>query len=165
MRTSLRILKLASPLAAIALLSACSGGAESESKDAAAPSTTTEAAAPAAADPAAAPAAAVTFASLTPNEANGANVFKQCLACHSLKEGENKVGPSMHGLVGRPSGQVAGFNYSAANKNSGKTWDEETMFAYLEAPQKAIPGTKMAFAGLKKPQDRADVIAYIKSHD
>ena len=67
------------------------------------------------------------------------------------------------GVVDRLAGTVAGFSYSAANKNSGITWTPEKIFTYLEAPQKTIPGTKMTFAGLKTPQDRADVIAYLKT--
>jgi cytochrome c len=160
------VAKLGLPLAALLVVSACSGGekapeapAADTNTTAAAPAADTNAAAPA---DAAAPAAAVTFASLTGSAEAGEKVFKQCMACHSVKAGENKVGPSLNGIVGRAAGQVAGFNYSTANKNSGKTWDEETMFAYLEDPRGAIPGTKMAFAGLKKPQDRADVIAYLK---
>ena len=70
---------------------------------------------------------------------------------------------SLHAIIGRHSGEIPGFAYSTANKNSGIVWSEEELFKYLEAPQKVIPGTKMAFAGLKKPQDRADVIAYLKS--
>jgi cytochrome c len=78
-------------------------------------------------------------------------------------KGVNRVGPSLHGIVGRKAGTVAGFNYSTANKNSGVTWDEKTLFVYLENPRKFMPGTKMAFAGLKQPQQRADVIAYLKT--
>jgi cytochrome c len=97
------------------------------------------------------------------NAANGAKVFAQCKACHVTDKGVNRVGPSLHGIVGRKSGTVAGFNYSTANKNSGVTWDEKTLFTYLENPRKFMPGTKMAFAGLKQPQQRADVIAYLKT--
>ena len=165
MRMTKSVLKLASPVMVLALLSACSGGAD-DSEEADAPAADTSASAPAAAPGAAAPAAAaVTYASLTGVEANGEKVFKQCMACHSIKAGENRVGPSLHGIIGRTAGQVAGFSYSTANKNSGKVWNEETIFTYLEAPQKFIPGTKMAFAGLKQAQDRADVIAYLKTHD
>jgi cytochrome c len=97
------------------------------------------------------------------NAANGAKVFAQCKACHVTDKGVNRVGPSLHGIVGRKAGTVAGFNYSTANKNSGVTWDEKTLFVYLENPRKFMPGTKMAFAGLKQPQQRADVIAYLKT--
>ena len=156
-------------IASVAALSlaACSGG-EKKAEEAAAP----EAAAPAdataaapAADTAAAPAAAapVAYASLTGDAAAGEKTFAQCKACHQVEAGKNGVGPSLAGIVGRTAGQVAGFNYSAANKGSSVTWSEETLFEYLEAPQKFMPGTKMAFAGLKKPQDRANVIAYLKT--
>ncbi len=68
----------------------------------------------------------------------------------------------MGGLFGRKTGQAEGFSYSKANKDKGITWDEDTLFEYLLAPKKYIPGTKMVFAGLKKEQDRADLIAYLK---
>lgn len=142
-------------------LAACSGGEKKAEETA-----TTEAAAPADATVAtAAPAAAtpVAYASLTGDPVAGEKTFAQCKACHQAVEGKNGVGPSLAGIVGRTAGQVAGFSYSAANKNSGIVWKEETMFEYLEAPQKFMPGTKMAFAGLKKPQDRANVIAYLKT--
>ncbi len=73
------------------------------------------------------------------------------------------VGPSLAGIVGRAAGSVAGYSYSNANKNSGITWTPEKMFQYLEKPARVVPGTKMAFAGLSKAQDRADVIAYLKA--
>jgi cytochrome c len=145
-------------------LAACSGGEKKAEETA-----TTEASAPTdaapPADTAAAPAAAtpVTYASLTGDPVAGEKTFAQCKACHQAVAGKNGVGPSLAGIIGRTAGQVAGFNYSAANKNSGVVWKEETMFEYLEAPQKFMPGTKMAFAGLKKPQDRANVIAYLKT--
>ena len=71
-------------------------------------------------------------------------------------------GPNLGGLFGRVSGTTEGFAYSAANKNKGVKWDETTLYDYLLNPKKYIPGTKMVFAGLKKPQDRADLIAYLK---
>jgi cytochrome c len=167
MRNQAGFSALALGTAALLALAGCSGG-ESESDDTAATETTapaTNEAAPAAANATAAPAAAtVSYASLTGDAVHGEKVFIQCKTCHVVDEGQNRVGPSLHGIIGRPAGQVAGFNYSAANKNSGKVWNEETIFEYLEAPQKFIPGTKMTFAGLKNPQDRADVIAYLKTH-
>jgi cytochrome c len=107
---------------------------------------------------AAAPAAAQMPAG---NAAAGEKVFAQCKTCHVVEKGVNRVGPSLHGVVGRKSGTVPGFKYSAANQKSGVTWTAPVLFQYLEAPMKFMPGTKMAFAGLKKPQDRADVIAFL----
>lgn len=147
--------------AALALVG-CSGG-ETETEDTA----STETAAPAANETAAAEPAAtattVAYSTLTGDPVKGEKVFVQCKTCHVVDPGQNRVGPSLAALIGRKAGTVEGFNYSPANKNSGKTWDEETLYTYLEAPQKFIPGTKMAFAGLKNPQDRADVIAYLKT--
>jgi cytochrome c len=97
------------------------------------------------------------------NAAAGEKVFAQCKTCHVAEKGVNRVGPSLHGVVGRKSGTVPNYKYSAANLKSGAVWTEATLFKYLEAPMKFMPGTKMAFAGLKKPQDRADVIAYLKT--
>lgn len=95
---------------------------------------------------------------------HGATVFKKCAVCHSIKEGENRVGPSLHGIIGRHSGEAPGFNYSAANKNSGIVWSQQELFVYLQNPQKKVPGTKMAFPGLPKAEDRADVIAYLQEN-
>lgn len=95
--------------------------------------------------------------------ANGAKVFVQCKACHVTTAGVNRIGPSLHAVVGRKAGTVPGYAYSVANKTSGLTWTPAELFTYLEAPRKVVPGTKMSFAGLKKPQDRADVIAYLQT--
>lgn len=131
----------------------------------------------AAATPAAAPAAAsapaagavvlaVTDASgatLSGDATKGAATFRQCQTCHVKEIGVNKVGPSLAGIVGRPAGSVPGFNYSAANKGSGITWSEQELYVYLENPRAKIPGTTMAFVGIKDSQKRADLIAYLKT--
>lgn len=96
--------------------------------------------------------------------AKGKKVYNKCKACHSLKAGKNKIGPSLHGVMGRAAGAVEGFKYSKAMMKSGLTWDEETLAKYLEKPKKVVPGTKMAFAGLKKKKQRDNVIAYIKEN-
>jgi cytochrome c len=96
----------------------------------------------------------------------GATVFKQCMACHQLgTSARNGIGPVLNGVVGRPAGIYPGYSYSSANKNSGLVWDEQTLTRYLRAPAELVPGTKMIFFGLKKSQDVADVIAYLKQFD
>jgi cytochrome c len=72
------------------------------------------------------------------------------------------LGPNLNGLFGRKTGSVGDYAYTDANRAKGVIWGEETLFEYLENPKKYIPGTKMAFAGLKKTQERADVIAFLK---
>ena len=95
--------------------------------------------------------------------AKGAIVFNQCKVCHVVEKGVNRVGPSLWGVVGRKSGSVPGYTYSKANKESGIVWTAAELNTYLEAPQKVVKGTKMAFAGLKKPEDRANVIAFLST--
>merc|ERR1712085_126840 len=77
--------------------------------------------------------------------------------------GAHKQGPNLSGFFGRQSGQAEGYSFSSANKKSGVTWGDETLFDYLENPKKYIKGTKMVFAGIKKPQERKDLIAYMKT--
>lgn len=94
--------------------------------------------------------------------AAGQAVFKtQCSACHAVIEGKTLVGPSLFGVAGRPAGQVAGFHYSQANKDSGLTWDEATLDRYLTKPQAVVPHTIMPYAGLADAGKRADLIAYL----
>jgi cytochrome c len=96
--------------------------------------------------------------------AAGAAVFKtQCSICHSVAEGKNLVGPSLFGVVGRQAGQVPGFHYSPANKDSGLTWDAPTLDRYLTDPQAVVPKTIMPYAGLKDDAKRANLIAYLST--
>ncbi|WP_374942197.1 c-type cytochrome [Sphingomonas sp.] len=106
----------------------------------------------------------VKYASYTGDATKGADVFVTCKTCHAIEAGVNKIGPSLHDVVGRKAGQIPGFAYSPANKNSGITWTEDKLFQYLEKPQRVVPGTKMTFAGFTDPQKRADVIAYLKAN-
>ncbi|MFT4150362.1 MAG: cytochrome c family protein [Paracoccaceae bacterium] len=99
--------------------------------------------------------------------AKGQVVFKKCLACHSVEPGApSKVGPNLHDVVGRKSGTFEGFKYSPAMLKMGEeghVWTPEEIDKLIEAPMKNFPGIKMAFPGLKKPEERADVIAYLIS--
>jgi len=96
----------------------------------------------------------------------GQRSFNKCLPCHAIGPGaENKVGPELNGLDGRHSGTVAGFNYSEANKNSGIVWDEAMFKDYIRTPQAKIPGTKMTFDGITRPQEIDDLWAYLKQFD
>lgn len=93
----------------------------------------------------------------------GKKLFKdRCTQCHVIDSSASKTGPTLNGLIGRKSGTVPGFGYSQANKKKGIVWSRETLFDYLKDPKKYIPGTSMIFPGLKKPQDRADLIAFIE---
>ena len=95
----------------------------------------------------------------------GAKVFKKCAACHSIKEGgANKIGPALWGVLGRPAGSVPGYKYSKAMAAHGKNWSFEEMNGFLIKPKDWIKGTKMSFAGLKKPEERAAVILYMNEN-
>ncbi|WP_298871356.1 cytochrome c family protein [uncultured Bradyrhizobium sp.] len=98
--------------------------------------------------------------------AAGEKVFVVCKACHQIGDSaKNGVGPVLNGLIGRKSGSVEGYNYSDANKNSGITWNEVTFSEYIKDPKAKIPGTKMAFAGIKDEQKIKDLIAYLHTYD
>lgn len=99
------------------------------------------------------------------DSAAGAKVFRKCKACHDVGESaKSKVGPILNGIVGRPAGTFESFSYSSAMTTAagnGLVWTEENIAEFLTKPKKFMPGTKMAFAGLRKEKDRANVIAYL----
>lgn len=130
-------------------LAACSGGEKT-----AAPKT--EAPAPAVVQ--------VTDVSLLTGDADAGRVgFGQCRSCHAVEAGANRVGPSLHGVVGRTVGTEPGYRYSTAMAAAGGVWDDQHLFDYLEKPREVIPGTKMTYVGIKDAQRRADIIAYLKT--
>jgi cytochrome c len=93
---------------------------------------------------------------------SGETIFKRyCAVCHSVEAGKNKIGPSLHGVVGRPAGTAPNYSYSDANKKSGITWTEANLDKYLTNPRAMVPGTKMLFAGIKDPEQRKAVISYL----
>ncbi|MGE4373678.1 MAG: cytochrome c family protein [Xanthobacter sp.] len=98
----------------------------------------------------------------------GEKVAKKCAACHNFKEGQgSKVGPELYGVVGRETATFPGFKYTEAMKEHGGKWDALALNTYLTNPKQVVPGTSMAFAGLRKAEDRANLIAYLNSlsHD
>ena len=98
--------------------------------------------------------------------AAGKTSFNKCLACHAIGEGaKNKVGPVLNGLDGRKSGTAADYNYSDANKNSGITWNEAVFKEYIKDPKAKIPGTKMAFTGIKSEHEIDNLWAYVAQFD
>ena len=97
--------------------------------------------------------------------AKGAEVFKKCGACHNAeKGGPNQLGPNFWGVLGEPVGQGHGFAFSDALAKKGGTWNWDNLSQWLTSPKAFAPGTKMTFAGLGNPQDRANVIAYLNQH-
>jgi cytochrome c len=108
----------------------------------------------------------VASAALAQDVAAGKTSFNKCMACHAIGEGaKNKVGPELNGLDGRKSGTAPDYSYSDANKNSGITWNEAQFKEYIRDPKAKIPGTKMAFAGIKKDQEVNDLWAFISQYD
>ena len=112
-------------------------------------------------------AASVAFVGAVPALAEGdavagKAVYNQCKACHQVgPEAKNGVGPVLNGILGRKAGEYPGYNYSDANKNSGLTWDEATLRAYLPDPKAKVPGTKMIFPGIKREKQLDDLMAYL----
>lgn len=98
----------------------------------------------------------------------GAKVYKKCVSCHMIGDkAKNRVGPQLNGIIGREIGSVDGYKYSKAMVKyaaTAKIWSEENLDAYLTKPSKLVKGGRMAFAGLRKEKDRADVIAYLKEN-
>lgn len=98
--------------------------------------------------------------------AAGEKVFGVCKACHQIGEtAKNSVGPQLNGIIGRKAGTVPSYNYTAANKESGLTWDEATFREYIKNPKAKIPGTKMIYAGLKDEKKTDDLLAFLKQFD
>jgi len=103
---------------------------------------------------------------LAQDAAAGKTSFNKCLACHAIGDGaKNKVGPQLNGLDGRKSGTTSDYNYSDANKNSGITWNKDQFLDYIKDPKAKIPGTKMAFAGIKNENEANDLWAFIAQYD
>ena len=95
--------------------------------------------------------------------AKGEKVFKKCKTCHNFDPDKKKLGPHLKGVVGRKAGSVEGYKYSKAMAEADITWDEESLEEFLKKPRDFVKGTKMSFAGLKKEDQREDVIAYLKA--
>ena len=108
----------------------------------------------------------IAFYLASADAAKGEQVFKKCAACHNAEPGgPNALGPGLYGVMGNPVAGHPGFAFSPALKEKGGSWDWETMSQWLANPKKFAPGTKMTFAGLSKPEDRANVMAFLNSRD
>lgn len=160
-------------VASTLMLVACGGGdapSETTSNNTAASDTTTAAAPATPATPATTPVEAEpseAFAALpepykSADYNRGRRTFKLCQSCHTLNEGgQNLVGPNLYGMFGRDIGAVEGYTYSKAVQDSDIVWTPEILGEWLESPRNFLPGNKMSFAGVRKPEDRTAVIAYI----
>jgi cytochrome c len=101
-------------------------------------------------------------AAFAADPAGGEKIFKaQCGICHAVAAGQNRIGPTLFGVVGRAAGSVPGFNYTADHKKLGITWDAATLDKYLTNPRAMVPDTSMVYAGLKDDAERADLVAYL----
>jgi cytochrome c len=162
-------------VASTLMLVACGGGdapSETTSNNTAANDTTTAAAPATPSTPATTPVEAEpseAFAALpepykSADYNRGRRTFKLCQSCHTLNEGgQNLVGPNLYGMFGRDIGAVEGYTYSKAVQDSDIVWTPEILGEWLESPRNFLPGNKMSFAGVRKPEDRTAVIAYIMS--
>ncbi len=106
--------------------------------------------------------AAATAARADGDAARGEKKFEECASCHSVQNGQNGVGPSLHGLFGRKAGTLADFRYSPAIKRSGISWSAKTLDDFVADPQKLVPANRMPYAGMPDAGDRADLIAYLQ---
>ena len=93
----------------------------------------------------------------------GKQAYQECIACHSVKSGENGVGPSLAGIFGAKAGEVPGFRFSGPMKRSGLTWDAATLDKYLENPQALVPGSRMPYSGMADAEKRAALIKYLET--
>ena len=114
--------------------------------------------------------AAVATGTMLPSSTDAADVkkgkmvYRKCVACHSIKKGaRHKIGPNLFGIVDSPSGNALGYTYSKAMKMANLTWDEATLDMFIKKPKKLIRKTKMSFAGIRKNEQRANLIAYLKT--
>ena len=146
-----QLLRVVSAFALAAGLAAC-GGQDSGEQGSDPVAQTDDVPAGAAAEP------AVASAADAPPPA-----FVQCRSCHATEPGKNLIGPSLAGIFGTKAGEVPGYTFSTAMKESGLTWDEATLDSFLKSPREVISGTKMTYPGLKDDAKRAEVIAYIKA--
>jgi cytochrome c len=172
--------KSATALAFVLVLAACGGGADQADDPAAAPTdavieapaatplpgetavpgatpSETPAATP---SPTASPSATATTAAAAP--AGPPQAFAQCAACHKVAPGQNGIGPTLAGVFGAKAGHIAGFEYSQPMLDSGLTWNQATLDRYLENPRTVVPGTTMAFGGVKDAAKRSEIIAYLR---
>lgn len=93
----------------------------------------------------------------------GKKSFEACVACHSMKAGENGTGPSLHNLIGRTAGTAEGFRFSGPMKRSGIIWNQETLTTFLRNPQEAVPGTRMPFSGMTDEKELKALVKYIET--
>jgi cytochrome c len=108
--------------------------------------------------------AASTTAALAADPAAGEKIFKtQCSICHAVAAGQNRIGPTLFGVVGRRAGSVPGFNYTADHKKLDISWDAAILDKYLANPRAMVPDTSMIYAGLKNDAERADLVAYLET--